>query len=199
MTARDKRALIGLGIAVVLFLLLLTDVPLPGLGGGPTGSTSVEAAEQKLRLTRARAGRGPLVEAEAKSARESLKGLEEGLLASENAALAKAEMRQIVEDLLRAEGIAMESAGFAAVERQGEYYAAVPVVVDVSCRIEQFVNWLAAVGNAPKLLATRMIRVGSANKDTKAVKARVTVAGFLPVARTPELIEDESGLLGGSR
>ena len=198
MTERDKKALIGLGIAVVLFLLLQTDMPLPGLGGGSTESTSVEAAEQKLRLARARAGRGPLVEAEAKSARESLEGVEKGLLQSENAALAKAEMRQIVEDLLRAEGIAMQSAGFATVEREGEHYAAVPVVVDVSCRIEQFVNWLAAVGNAPKLLATRTIRVGSANKDTKAVKARVTVAGFLPVARTPELIEDESGL-GGSR
>ena len=198
MTERDKKALIGLGIAVVLFLLLQTDMPLPGLGGGSTESTSVEAAEQKLRLARARAGRGPLVEAEAKSARESLEGLEKGLLQSENAALAKAEMRQIVEDLLRAEGIAMQSAVFAAVERQGEHYAVVPVVVDVSCRIEQLVNWLAAVGNAPKLLATRMIRVNSANKDTKAVKARVTVAGFLPVARTPELIEDESGL-GGSR
>ncbi len=198
MTERDKKALIGLGIAVVLFLLLQTDMPLPGLGGGSTESTSVEAAEQKLRLARARAGCGPLVEAEAKSARESLEGVEKGLLQSENAALAKAEMRQIVEDLLRAEGIAMQSAVFAAVERQGEHYAVVPVVVHVSCRIEQLVNWLAAVGNAPKLLATRMIRVNSANKDTKAVKARVTVAGFLPVARTPELIEDESGL-GGSR
>ena len=193
MTERDKRALIGLSIAVVLFLLLQTDIALPGLGGGPTGATSVEAAEQKLRLTRAQAGRGPLVEAAAKSARESLEGFEEGLLASENAALAKAEMRQIVEDLLRAEGIAMQSAVFAAVERQGEHYAVVPVAVDVSCRIEQLVNWLAAVGNAPKLLATPMIRVNSANKDTKAVKARVTVAGFLPVDRTPELIEDESG------
>ena len=198
MTERDKKALIGLGIAVVLFLLLQTDMPLPGLGGGATGAASVEAAEQKLRLTRARAGRAPLVEAVAKSARESLEGLEKGLLESQNAALAKAEMRQIVEDLLRAEGIAMDSAGFAAVEREGEHYATVPIVIDVSCRIEQFVNWLAAVGNAPKLLATRTIRVGSVNKETKAVKARVTVAGFLPVARTPELIEDESGL-GGLR
>lgn len=198
MTERDKKALIGLGIAVVLFLLLQTDMPLPGLGGGATGAASVEAAEQKLRLTRARAGRAPLVEAVARSARESLEGLEKGLLESENAALAKAEMRQIVEDLLRAEGISMDSAGFAAVEREGEHYAAVPIVVDVGCRIEQFVNWLAAVGNAPKLLATRTIRVGSVNKETKAVKARVTVAGFLPVARTPELIEDESGL-GGLR
>ena len=198
MSERDKRALIGLGIAAVLFLLLQTDVPLPGLGGGSTGAMSVEAAEQKLILTRARAGRAPLVEAEASSAGEALDGLEKGLLTSENAALAKAEMRQIVEDLLRSEGIAMQSAGFAAVEREGDHYSAVPIVIDFSCRIEQLVNWMAAAGNAPQLLATRSIRIGSANADTKAVKARVTVAGFLPVARTPELIEDQSGL-GGSR
>ncbi len=198
MTERDKKALIGLAIAVVLFLLLQTDVALPGLGGGPSGATSVEAVEQKLRLARARAGRAPLVEAEAKSARESLEALEKGVLSSENAALAKAEMRQIVEDLLHEESIAMKSAGFAAVEREGEHYAAVPVVVDFNCRIEQLVNWMAAVGNAPKLLATRAIRVGKVNKDTKAVAARVTLEGFLPIARTPELVEDESGL-GGLR
>ena len=196
MTERDKKALIGLGIAVVLFLLLQTDAPWPGPGGGTEGAASVEAAEQKLRLTRARIGRGPLVQAEAKSSKKALEEREKGLLASQNAALAKAEMRQIVEELLRSEGIAMQNARFAAVEREGDYYAVVPLVVTFRCRIEQWVNWMAAVGNAPRLLATRHIHIDSASKDAKGVTARVTVAGFLPVSRTPELTRDESAPRG---
>lgn len=191
MTHRDKRALIGLGVSVVLFALLQIDVSLPGLRSASTGAAPIEAVEQSLKLARARAGRGPLVQAEAKAARVALDEIEEGLLSSENTALALAEMRQILENLLRVEDIAMKSAKFSAVKREGDYYTAVPVDVNFTCRIEQFVNWIAAVGNAPQLLSTRRMSINSTNSDTKTVTVNVTVAGFLPVSRTPELTKSE--------
>ena len=85
----------------------------------------------------------------------------------------------------------MKSAKFSVVKREGDYYTAVPVDVNFTCRIEQFVNWIAAVGNASQLLSTRRMRINFANSDTKAVRVSVTVAGFLPVSRTPELIKPE--------
>ena len=191
MTQRDKRALGVLGVTVALFSLLQVDVSLPGFKTEVLGETSIEAAEQALRLARAHAGRGPLVQAEDKASREALEKIEKGLLVSENAALALAEMRQILEDLLHVEGIAMKSAKFSTVKREGEHYAAVPVDINFTCRIEQFVNWVAAVGNASRLLSTRRISLNPDNSDTKVIRARVTVAGFLPIARTPELVKSE--------
>ena len=62
-------------------------------------------------------------------------------------------MRQLVEDLLTAEGIAMRGSRFGTVTLEGESYTQVPLIVDFECQIEQFVNWMAAVANAPQLLS----------------------------------------------
>jgi len=81
----------------------------------------------------------------------------------------------------------MEASQFGAVQLDGEDYAQVPLNVNFRCGIEQFVNLMAAIANAPELLATRRIRVTPENRATKSVRVQLTVAGLLPIARTPEL------------
>lgn len=68
-----------------------------------------------------------------------------------------------------------------------------PINVNFQCGIEQFVNLMAAVANAPELLATRRIRITPENHATKSVRVQLTVAGLLPVARTPELKPKTAG------
>jgi Tfp pilus assembly protein PilO len=187
-TKRDKRALIILGVTLVLFVLLQGDLFFStGLSSESMNPESIEVIEQKFRLTRAHAGRVPLVQAQAKSVQENLERIEKGLLASQNIALAQAEMRQILERLLQAEDIAMKNAKFVSAESKSDHYAAVPIAVNFSCRIEQLVNWVAAVGNASQLLSTSSIRIDSPNLDSKTVRVTATVAGFLPASRAPEL------------
>jgi len=174
--------LAALGIAALLQL----DIFAPGAASGAAGS-SLEVAEQRLLLAEVKARQLPLAEAELDAAKRQLDVLEQGLLKSESAALAQAEMRQLIGDLLAAEGITMESSQFAAVQLDSEDYAQVPLNVNFQCGIEQFVNLMAAVANAPELLATRRIRVTPENRATKSVRVQLTVAGLLPIARTPEL------------
>jgi Tfp pilus assembly protein PilO len=184
--SRDQRALLLLAAAVLVAALLQLDIFTPGAGSGASGS-SIEAAEQRLLLAEVKARRLPLAEAEHDAVQLQLDVLEQGLLKSESAALAQAEMRQLVGDLLAAEGISMESSQFAAVQLDGEDYAQVPLNIDFQCGIEQFVNLMAAIANAPELLATRRIRMTPTNDSTKSVRVQLTIAGLLPVARTPEL------------
>lgn len=187
-TTRDKRALIILGVTLVLFMLLQSDLFFPtGFSSESVNSESLEGIERQFRLTRARAGRVPLVQAQAKTVQENLERMEKGLLASQNVALAQAEMRQILERSLQAEDIVMANARFVSAESKNDHYAAVPITVNFSCRIEQLVNWVAAVGNASQLLSTIKIRIDSPNSDSKTVRVTATVAGFLPVSRAPEL------------
>ena len=51
---KDRRALLFLGIAVVLFLLLQTDLLFPSADTAASASASIEAEENKIQRTTAR-------------------------------------------------------------------------------------------------------------------------------------------------
>ena len=187
MNPRDKRALLLLGVAMAIFAVLQLDVFAPSPGSpGPSGD-AIGALEQRLELARERAARKPLTQAELDAARRALDAMEQRLLSSENPALAQAEMRSLVGDLLTAEGVALGASQFGQVTAEQEAYAMVPLSVDFTCSIEQLVNLTATIANAPKLLTTRLIRVRPEKPDVKSIQVRMTVAGYLPLDRAPEL------------
>lgn len=191
---RDRRALALLGAALALFLVLQLDFFAPGGGGtAAVGDERIEALEQRLQLAQVRARQRPLTEAELAAAQRRLERLENGLLASQDAALAQAEMRSLVGALLEAEGIPMQSSAFGTVALERERYAMVPLAVNFSCGIEQVVNLMAAIANAPQLLTTRELRMQPDKAEVKSVRVRLTVAGYLPLERTPELVESAAG------
>ena len=189
--SRDRRALIILGVAAILFLLLQTDFIIPS-GGGSSIVTNVEASEEKLLLAQTRVRQKPAVDAEFKAISAQQEALEKGLLASETAALAQAEMRELIGGLLRRAGIAMKASRFGTVRLEGEDYTQIPLIVDFNCTIERFVNLMADIANAETLLSSRAIKVGAGNAETKSVTVQFTVSGYLPVSRTPELARKSS-------
>jgi hypothetical protein len=184
-----------LGGALILFLLLQFDFWLPSSARPGSGAT-LEAAEQQFQLARARARQKPLADAEFGAASQWEAQMEGRLLKAESAALAQAEMREIVGNLLTAEQIAMQSSQFGAVRLEEETFAQVPLLVNFTCAIEQFVNLMAAIANAPQTLSTRQIRINPGSPDTKTVRIQLTVSGYLPVSRTPELAKKTQ--LGGA-
>lgn len=188
-SGRDRRALLFLGIAFVLFLLLQTDWILPAPDATASTSGSIEAERNKLLLAQTQVRQEPLLSAEYRSLQSLEESLEERLLESETAALAQAEMRERVGELLEGAGISMRASRFTNVEAEGEDFAQVPLIVDFTCDITRFVNLLADIANAQELLSTREIKVSSANPKTKAVRVELTVSGYLPITRTPELIK----------
>ena len=167
-----------------------------GSAAGASGD-SVHALEERLRLAQARARRKPGAEAELADVAAQLQQHEKRLLDSADAALAQAEMQSIAEQLLSAEGLAMSSSRFAAVELEQDAYAQAPLVIDFTCQIEQFVNLMASIADAPKLLATRSIRIQQDKPETKSVRVQMTLAGYLPAERTPELLEKKAALESG--
>jgi Tfp pilus assembly protein PilO len=173
--------------------VLQLDVFAPSTGSaGPSGD-AIGALEQRLELARERAARKPLTQAELDAARRALDAMEQRLLSSENPALAQAEMRSLVGDLLTAEGVALGASQFGQVMAEQETYAMVPLSVDFTCSIEQLVNLTSAIANAPKLLTTRLIRVRPEKPEVKSIQVRMTVAGYLPLDRAPELQKKPAG------
>ena len=190
--SRDRRALTILGGAAILFLLLQTDFLIPSGGGGASIVANVEASEEKLLLAQTRVRQKPAVDAEFKAIIAQQEALEKGLLSSETAALAQAEMRETVGELLRGAGIAMKASRFGTVQLEGEDYAQIPLIVDFNATIERFVNLMSDIANAELLLSSRAIEVRAGNPKTKSVSVQLTVSGYLPVSRTPELVKKRS-------
>lgn len=198
MSQRDRRALILLGAAVALFLVLQLDVLAPSSAGGSSASgAALDALEQRLQLAQVQARQRPLTEAELSAAQKRLAKVEGRLLESADPALAQAEMRSVVGQLLDAEGIPLRASRFSPVKLEQDLYAQVPLVVEFTCGIEQMVNFMAAVANSSRLLATRDIRIRPDKPEVKSVNVTMTVAGFLPMDRAPELAE--SAAAGASR
>ena len=186
---RDRRALLFLGIAFALFLLLQTDWILPPPGAAASALGSVEAEQNKLLLAQTQVRQEPLLSAEYRSLKSLEESLEDRLLESETAALAQAEMRERVGELLEDAGISMRASRFTNVEAEGEDFAQVPLIVDFTCDVTRFVNLLADIANAQEILSTREIKVSLANPKTKAVRVELTISGYLPITSTPELIK----------
>lgn len=193
MSQKDRRALMILGAAATLFLVLQLDMFAPASGGAPAASDiALESLEQRLQLAQVQARQRPLTEAELNAAQRRLEKLEARLLESEDAALAQAEMRSLVGDLLTGEGIPLSSSRFGTVRLEQEHYAQVPLVVDFTCGIEQLVNLMASISNAAQLLTTREVRMQPDKPEVKSIRVRMTVVGYLPVDRTPELLDDDA-------
>ena len=197
MNQRDKRALGILAVAVIAFAALQLDVFQPSAGGAVATSGEIEALEQRLAVAQLEARQRPLYDADLTAALQELDRLETGLLESADAALAQAEMRTLVGDLLTAEGVAMQGSRFGTVELEERDYAQVPLVVDFTCGVDQLVNLTAAIANAPQLLTTRDVTVRPGNADVKSLRVQLTVAGYLPAERTPDLLERVSALERG--
>lgn len=193
---RDRRALVVLLVAGALFAIMQLDFFFPSTGSPLVGG-SIEDAEERLLNAQVNARQKPLVQTEFEEAARVLTELENGLLQAESAELAKAEMRQLVGNLLIAEGITMKASGFGNVKLEQDHFAQVPLTVDFDCRAEQFVNLMAAFSNNERVLGTRRIMLSPTNTETKAIRVRATVTGYLPVSRTPELTRRRNSIQRG--
>ncbi len=188
LTEREKRMLLALAAALLAFGFWQVGIRWLQSGSAAAGG-SIEAYEQRFELVREQAGRKPLSDAEYRAVEQALEKIEGRLLDSNTQALAQAEMQSLLGDLLKSESIAMRNSRFGTVELEGEHYTQVPLTVEFTCAIEQFVNLMAAIANAPKMLATRSLRLRQDDAETKAVRVRMTVCGYLPSERTPELVK----------
>lgn len=182
---RDKRALLILGLAAVAALVLEIGLPGPGATGGPeagVSASSIQLAERRVRRLQEVARQRPRAAAEAEAAAKALAATERGLLKATTPALAEAEMLQIMKDMLGAQGISMQSSEFGVPKAAGGDYAQAPLTVNFTCGIEQWINLMATLRNAPQTLSSVDIRLAPADAKNKTVQVRMVVAGYIPAS-----------------
>ena len=186
---RDRRALALFVVAALIWFaadrLWTTDstagVVVPA--GNP-----VTLAETRLTKLREAAATVASKEEILKQVAADLAPREKGMIATETAAQAQARLLQIVRGLGAAENPPVEIRGteLNPIRPLGDTYGEASVTVQIDCRMDQLVNLMAAVQSQPEWIATRDLRVLSANAREKTVSARLTVSGVVPRRLVPE-------------
>ncbi len=185
LTTRDRRALILLGVGLLVALVLRFGVYGDSQPAVILAKDSVPLAEKRLARLRQAAASVPAKTALLKSLSASLALRERGVIPAPTAQQAQAHLLETIRRVGRTEGIEVRGGEFPELRALGGEYGEAAVAVNFDCRIEQLVNFLAALTREPELLATDDVRVASANPKEKTVSVRLTLAGVVPRTLVP--------------
>jgi hypothetical protein len=175
----DRKSLYMLvgGLAVIAILRF-------GVYGGSDTVTveaadSIPQAEQRLQKVRQIAAMLPGKEAVLKQATAELATRERGMLIADTVPQAQAQLLNIIQRVAAQNGFSAPGAETMNVKPLANDYGEVSVGVVFNCNIEQLVNFLAAIGNEPQLLATSEINVSGGNDKKKMVQVRLNLSGVV--------------------
>ena len=186
---RDRRALSWLGVSALLTLVVYFWPDSVGVSNTVAATnndpTALAAHLTKLRATAATV---PAKNDVLKKVSADLALREKGLLKADTVPQAQAQLMQILRRTMQAERPALEirSTELNGIKPLGDHYGEVSVAVQLDCKIDQLVNFLAALPAQPELIATSDLRIISSNAKEKTVNVRVTISGVVPQKLIPQ-------------
>ena len=181
----DRRTLLILAAGVSLVLVLRFVVMADKRPEVVAAADSVPLAEQRLAKLRETVATVPGKDKISKQAAAELATREKGMILADTAAQAQAQLLEIIRRTGKDEGIDVRGAEEMKVRPLADDYGEVVVAVSFTCRIDQFVNFMADLANRPELLATSDIRVAAANPKEKTVSVRLGLSGVVPRKLVP--------------
>ncbi len=197
MSDRDRRALIILApvlvLAAVCYYWFSNSSPSPSGGAKISAPVdSVDRTEKRLAMLRKQAATLPGKQAVLQQVSLELAEREKGLIPGDTAEQAQAQLLQIVKRVAQQQmpPLDMGQVELGRPRPFGAAYGQVSVSITLTCRIEELVNFLAALSAQPELTATEEIRFGASHPKLKTMPIRLTVSGL--VAR--RLIPVQKGL-----
>jgi hypothetical protein len=193
LTDRDRRALVILGVALVVGGLLYwysNSSPSSSSGSAKLAAPvdSVDRAQKRLAYLRRQAATLDGKETLLKQASLELAGREKGLIPGDTAEQAQAQLLQIIKRVAQQQTPPLEM-GQVELGRPRSYgtsYGRVSVSITLTCRIDELVNFLAALSTQPELTATEEIRFGTSHPKQKTMPVRLTVTGLVARRLVPE-------------
>ncbi|MCU1336216.1 MAG: hypothetical protein JWO19_1797 [Bryobacterales bacterium] len=187
---RERKAVMALGAALALTVVVLIYEFWPSSSTvvAEASAQTVPQMEQRLARVRELAAAVPGKQEILKKVAADLETREKGLIRAETAQQAQAQVITILRGLGASEAppIEIRATELGAIAPFGDDYGAVNVSIQVECRIEQLLNFLAALAARPELIATRDLRVVAGDPKQKLLNVRITVAGIVPKNLVPQ-------------
>jgi hypothetical protein len=185
LTTRDRRALLLLGAGLVTVIVLRFGVFGERQVAVVAASDSVPLTEKRLVRLRQLAATVPQKRVLVKNVAADAALREKGIIQAPTAQQAQAHLLETIRRVGKAEQIEVRGGEFPELRPLGDDYGEASVSVNFECRIEELVNFLAALTKETELLATDEIRIAAANQKAKTVNVRLTLAGVVPRKLVP--------------
>ena len=182
----DRRTILVLAGGLALVLLARMWVNRGSEATVDQPMDSIPKAEKRLQQLREKVATIPGKETVLKQVQADLEAREKGIIKVDSAAQAQAQLLDTIRHIANAEGIDARGAEELRVKALTADYGEVSVAVTFTCRIEQLVNFLAALANDPQMLATNELHVSQGNPKEKTVQVRLSVSGVVPKKLVPE-------------
>jgi hypothetical protein len=185
---REKKAVMALGAALAVAAVVLAYELWPAGSAAVASASPMSVAQMEQRLARVRetAASVPGKQEILKKVAADLETREKGLIRADTPQQAQAQVITILRGLGSAEGLEIRATELGAIAPFGDDYGAVNVSIQAECRIEQLLNFLAALAARPELIATRDLRVIAGDPKQKTLNVRITVAGIVPKSLAPK-------------
>jgi Type II secretion system (T2SS), protein M subtype b len=184
LTDRDRRALVILGASLIVggFIYWYTgssSVPATAIPGPPVDS--IDQAQRRIAALRQKAAAFPGKETVLKEASAELGERERGLLTGETADEAQSQLLQVVKRVANQQTppLDVRQVELNRPRAYGSDYGRVSLSLSLTCHIDELVNFLAALGAQPELVATEDIRFGASHLKQKTIPIRLTVSGLV--------------------
>jgi Tfp pilus assembly protein PilO len=158
MNARNRRALLGLGLALVVYgLLRFVAFPIQDRLGA-AAETAAQKQDELRRFRRAQMRKGQyaqLTELQAKKSKEA----ESVLLSAANPSLVSAELQSLVEAAGMKAGITFVQRNVGTPKRLNEFYGEFTITVGFDSTPGQLTMFLSDLRAAPKFITVRSLQV----------------------------------------
>lgn len=203
MRERDRRALIGLSLALGAYLLL-SMVVFPAFDGLTSAAEEASSKEQQLmKYRRALVRKGHYTQL-IEQARKNMADAESGLIRGDNASLASVELQNIVEEAAKKVGISLGQRNMSTARKKDQFFNEITMTLSFESTPNQLTMLLSELRNAPKFLTVRNAQISpvqalqEAPKKgdfQKTVKANLTIAAILasPASPPPAQSQEKKG------
>ena len=175
----DRRTALILAAGVTLILVLRFVVMADKRPEVVEAYDSALLAEKRLAKLRDTAATVAGKDKAARQAAAELATREKGMILADTAAQAQAQLLEIIRRVGKDNGIDVRGAEEMKIGPLADDYGEVVVAVSLTCRIEQFVNFMTDLANRPELIASQQVRVAASNPKEKTVQVRLALSGVV--------------------
>ena len=186
LSARDKRALTILTVAVVVFLLVDFGL-LPLVDRFAEARQTLAVRELALRKYRRSAASEAARQSSLSELQKRLATTEAAMLESQTAALAAAELQRTLKEVAAANQIELSGTEFLPAKPLDSEHTLISTRFAVSANMERLVNFLVALETGPKSLGVRSLTVyANTGNPEKKVNATLVLSGVMRAEKAPE-------------
>jgi hypothetical protein len=200
---RDRRALIGLALAVGLYLFV-SQIALPAYDNLISAAGEASAKEEQLRKYRRALIRKGHYAQLLDQARKNMTEAESRLIRGDNASLASVDLQNIVEEAAKKVGIPLGQRNMSTARKKDPFFNEITMTLSFESTPNQLTMFLAELRTSPKFITVRNAQVAPVQllqeppkkgDLQKTVRANLTLAAILssPAILAPASGEEKKG------